>query len=132
MWEPAHVGFPEGPTIKTIQCRSKFSISIEISNLARKFQSRRLDFPHKIRLQKSTVGGPPGPKIGNVCKNWQVVLVIGSDFLLEIQFVAMFGQYSFQQYFFGFSTKIGPRWVARSKISFSLEIVNLAQNLDFF
>ena len=28
--------------------------------------------------------------------------------------------------------KIGPRWVARSKISFSLEIFNLARNLEFF
>ena len=38
---------PEGPTIKKIQSRSKFSISIEIFNLTRKFQSRRLEFPHK-------------------------------------------------------------------------------------
>ena len=30
------------------------------------------------------------------------------------------------------SQKIRPRWVARSKISFSLEIFNLAQNLEFF
>ena len=36
---------PEGPTIKKIQSRSKFSIPIEICNLARKFQSRGLDFP---------------------------------------------------------------------------------------
>ena len=28
-------------------------------------------------------------------------------------------------------TKIGPRWVARSKISFSIEIFNLDRNLDF-
>ena len=28
--------------------------------------------------------------------------------------------------------KIGPRWVARSKISFSIEIFTLARNLDFF
>ena len=28
--------------------------------------------------------------------------------------------------------KIGPRWVAGSKISFSLEIFNLARNLEFF
>ena len=28
--------------------------------------------------------------------------------------------------------KIGPRWVARSKISFSLEIFNLARNVEFF
>ena len=66
--------YQEGPTIKKIQSRSKFSISIESSNLARKFQSRRLDLP----------------------------------------------------------TKIGPRWVARSRIPFSLEIFNLARNLDFF
>ena len=39
---------PEGPTIKTIWSRSKFSISIEIFDLARKFQSRRLEFPQKI------------------------------------------------------------------------------------
>ena len=43
----------------------------------------------------------PGPKIGKFCKNWQFLLFIGSDFLLEIQFLAIFGQYSFQQYFFG-------------------------------
>ena len=45
---------PEGPTIKNIQSRSKFSISIEIFNLARTFQSRRLDFPTKNR---AAVGG---------------------------------------------------------------------------
>ena len=28
--------------------------------------------------------------------------------------------------------KIGPRWVARSKISFSIEIFNLDRNLEFF
>ena len=50
-------------------------ISIEIFDLDRKFQSRRLDFPTK---------------------------------------------------------KKGPRWTARSKISFSLEIFNLARNLNFF
>ena len=39
--------YPEGPTIKKTQSCSKFSISIEFFNLARKFQSRRLDFPGK-------------------------------------------------------------------------------------
>ena len=43
----------------------------------------------------------PGPKIAHFCKNWQFLLSIGSDFLLEIQFLAIFGQYSFQQYVFG-------------------------------
>ena len=38
----------------------------------------------------------------------------------------------FQSRRLDFTTKIGPRWVARSKISFSLENFNLAQNLDFF
>ena len=52
----------------------EISISIEMFNLARNFQSRRLDLP----------------------------------------------------------TKIGPRWVARSKFSFLLEIFNLARNLEFF
>ena len=28
--------------------------------------------------------------------------------------------------------KIGPRWVARSKISFSIEIFNIDRNLEFF
>ena len=37
-----------GPTSKKLQSRSKFSISIKIFNLARNFQSRRLDFPTKI------------------------------------------------------------------------------------
>ena len=41
----------------------------------------------------------PGPKIAHFSKNWQFLLFIGSDFLLEIQFLAIFGQYSFQQYF---------------------------------
>ena len=45
---------PKGPTIEKIQSRSKFSISIEIFNLARNFQSRRLDFPTKNR---AAVGG---------------------------------------------------------------------------
>ena len=45
---------PEGPTIKKIWSRSKFLISIEILDLARKFQSRRLDFPTKNR---AAVGG---------------------------------------------------------------------------
>ena len=35
----------------------------------------------------------PGPKIAHFCKNWQFFLFIGSDFLLEIQFLAIFGQY---------------------------------------
>ena len=64
--------FPEGPTIKNIQSRSKFSISIEIFNLARKFQSRRLDlFPPKI-----------GPR-------WVACLKI--SFLLEISNCLIFG-----------------------------------------
>ena len=46
--------FPNGPTIKKIQSRSKFSISIEIFNLDRKFQSRHLDLPTKNR---AAVGG---------------------------------------------------------------------------
>ena len=54
----------------------------------------------RLRLQKSTVGGSPRPKIAHVCKNWQFLLFIGSDFLLEIQFLAIFGQYSFQLYVF--------------------------------
>ena len=29
-------------------------------------------------------------------------------------------------------TRIGPRWVARTKISFSLEMLNLARYLEFF
>ena len=45
---------PEGPTIKKIQSRSKFSISIEIFSLARKCQSRRLEIPTKNR---AAVGG---------------------------------------------------------------------------
>ena len=46
--------FPEGPTIQKIQSRSKISISIEIFNIARKFQSRRLEFPTK---NTAAVGG---------------------------------------------------------------------------
>ena len=44
-----HTRIPEGPAaaIKQNKSRSKFSISIEIFNLARNFQSRRLDFPQK-------------------------------------------------------------------------------------
>ena len=58
--------------------------------------------PHKnLRLQESTVGGSLWPKLANFCKNWQFLLFIGSGFLLEIQFLAIFGQYSFQQYCFG-------------------------------
>ena len=45
---------PEGPTIKKIWYRSKFSISIEICDLARNFQSRHRDFPTKKR---AAVGG---------------------------------------------------------------------------
>ena len=45
---------PEGPKIKKNWSRSKLSISIEIFDLARKFQSRRLDFPTKKR---APVGG---------------------------------------------------------------------------
>ena len=40
--------FPEGPTIKKIKSHSKFSIPIKIFNLARKFQSQRLELPTKI------------------------------------------------------------------------------------
>ena len=64
----------EGPTIKRIQSRSKSPISIEIFNLARKFQSRRLEIP----------------------------------------------------------TKIGPRWVARSKILFSFECSISLESRFFF
>ena len=46
--------FPEGPTIKKIQSRSKVSTAIEIFNLARNFQSRRLEFPTK---NTAAVGG---------------------------------------------------------------------------
>ena len=56
--------WPRGPNDQKVQSRSKFTISIEIFNLARYFESRRLDFP----------------------------------------------------------TKKGPRWVARSRVSISLEI----------
>ena len=48
------LGNPEGPTINKIQSRSKFSISIDIFNLAREFQSRHLDF-HTIN--RAAVGG---------------------------------------------------------------------------
>ena len=47
--------FPEGPTIEKIRSRSKCSISIEIFNLARKYQSRRLDFPPQ--KNRAAVGG---------------------------------------------------------------------------
>ena len=50
----AGVTSQEGPTIKKVQSRSKFSVSIEIYNLARNFQSRRLDVPKTIR---AAVGG---------------------------------------------------------------------------
>ena len=57
---------PEGPTIKKNQSRSKLSISIEILNLARKFQSRRLDIPTKNR---AAVGG--SLKIFILARNFQ-------------------------------------------------------------
>ena len=38
---------PRGPNDQKIQARLKFSVSIEMINLARKFQSRRLEFPTK-------------------------------------------------------------------------------------
>ena len=38
----------------------------------------------------------------------------------------------FQSRRIDFPTKIGPRWVARSKCSISLEIFNLARDLEFF
>ena len=40
---------PRGPSNQKIKSRSKLSISIKILNLARKFQSRRLDFTTKDR-----------------------------------------------------------------------------------
>ena len=51
---PENCTFPRGPNDQKIKFRSKFSISIEILNLARKFQSRRLEFPTK---NKAAVGG---------------------------------------------------------------------------
>ena len=39
---------------------------------------------------------------------------------------------TFQSRHLDFPTKIRPRWVARSKIAFSLEIFSLARNLEFF
>ena len=53
----ALASYPEGPTIKKIRSRSKFSISIEIFNLARKFQSGRLDFPPPPHENRAAVGG---------------------------------------------------------------------------
>ena len=38
----------------------------------------------------------PGAKNCSSLQNWQFLLFIGSDFPLEIQFLAIFGQYSFQ------------------------------------
>ena len=84
---------------------SKYSKNYKITKLTKT----------SIRLQKSTVGGSPGTKIAHFCKNWQFLLFIGSDFLLEIQFLAIFGQYSFQQYFFGSIFKI----ITRMKLLFS-------------
>ena len=53
----------------------------------------------KVRLQKSTVGGSPRPRIAHFCKNWQFLLFIGSDFLLEI---GNFWQFAlFSSAFFG-------------------------------
>ena len=46
--------FPRGPNDQKNWSRSNFLISIEIFDLARKFQSRRLDFPTKNR---AAVGG---------------------------------------------------------------------------
>ena len=46
LWRSFRV--PRGPNDQKNQSRSKFSISIEIFNLARKFQSRRLEFPTKM------------------------------------------------------------------------------------
>ena len=63
---------PEGPTIKKIQSRSKFSISIEIFNLARKFLSRRLDFPTKNR---ASVGG--SLEIFNLARNLEFFWSLG-------------------------------------------------------
>ena len=51
---------------KKLDPRSKFSISIEIFDLARKFQSRRLDFPTKTR---AAVGG--SLEIFNLDRNFQ-------------------------------------------------------------
>ena len=45
----AGILYRAGAEIKKIQSRSKCSISIKIFNLDRKFQSRRLHFPTKIR-----------------------------------------------------------------------------------
>ena len=44
---------------------------------------------------------PWGQKLAICAKIGNFLLFIGSDFLLEIQFLAILGQYSFQQYFFG-------------------------------
>ena len=52
--QPRNCSFPEGPTIKKNKSRSKFSISIEIFKVDRKFQSRRRKFPTKNR---AAVGG---------------------------------------------------------------------------
>ena len=75
---------PRGPNDKKIQSRSKFSISIEILNLARTCQSRRLEFPTKNR---AAVGGSLENFI--LARNFQsrsksrIVLIFGPSGILK-------------------------------------------------
>ena len=70
----AGIAFPEGPTIKQIQSRSKFSVSIDILNLARKLQSRRLD-----STQEKGRGGWLARKFHS-CSKFPILLEISNFF----------------------------------------------------
>ena len=71
-----------GPNDQKIKLRSKIPLSIETFNLARKFQSRRLDFPTK---NTAAVGG--SLEILNLARNFQsrsksrIFLIVGGPLL---------------------------------------------------
>ena len=110
--------------------------SLEMFNLARKFQSRRLD-SGSAKLSTTTAreqNRALGPKVygrypnpgkhrknistiafARLAKIWSSAVVVDSSVLPAIS-----------------PPKLGPRWVARSRISVSVEIFNLARDLEFF
>ena len=77
----------------------------------------------------TTLRDPEGPMIKNIQSHSKFSIAI-EIFSLDRFFYIL--ARIFQSRRLQFPTKIGPRWVACSEISLSLEIFNLARNLNLF
>ena len=142
---------PRGPNVQKNQSRSKFSISIETLNSGKKKEPKPKLFGPDI---SGWGGGLPRERAGakkfDTSLETREIKLFGWDipgFCRDIP--EMPEKFEKKKFVFNFRSllisleifnldvsnspqKIGPQWVGRSKISFSLEIFNLAQNLEMF